>query len=201
MVPTFVHHTHWSVESVVVRGTSDPSLSSVCGRGRRVVETWTTHMSVQDIEDHGHRSRWSESWCSETPTSHYKVYNIIDGTVFKHVSSRKKTTLLDVTWSFLFPSPDPPNKKLSATYPKRLPIKTPHANVLVPGQISWAAKVSVILRLISVFHTTVSFHPFSSPHTVTIPFPWPFSSTICQMYLSGTCWVFNLALHWIFHSS
>jgi hypothetical protein len=44
------HHTHCSVESVVERGTSVPSLSSVCGTGRWVVETRTSHVSVQDIE-------------------------------------------------------------------------------------------------------------------------------------------------------
>ncbi len=44
------HYTHWSEESVTERGVVVPSLSSVRGRGRRVVDTWTTHMSIQDVE-------------------------------------------------------------------------------------------------------------------------------------------------------
>ncbi len=48
---------------------------------------------------------------------------------------------------------------------------------------------------ISVFHTTVSLHPFSSLHTSSNPFPRTFSSTI---YLSDTCWVFILTFHWLF---
>ena len=35
------HHTHYSVESVTERGTTSPSLFSMCGTGRRVVESWT----------------------------------------------------------------------------------------------------------------------------------------------------------------
>ncbi len=35
------HHTHCSVESVTERGKVVPSLYSVRGRGRQVVETWT----------------------------------------------------------------------------------------------------------------------------------------------------------------
>jgi hypothetical protein len=46
-------HTHFSVESVTERGASVPSLSSVCGTGRRVVEVRTVHVSVQDIEVEG----------------------------------------------------------------------------------------------------------------------------------------------------
>jgi hypothetical protein len=33
------HHTHCSVESVAERGAAGPSLSSVRGSGRRVIET------------------------------------------------------------------------------------------------------------------------------------------------------------------
>ncbi len=51
---------------------------------------------------------------------------------------------------------------------------------------------------ISVFHTTVSFHPLSSPPTSSIPFPRPFSSVI---HLRVTCWVFILSFHWVFFSS
>ena len=47
------HHTHWSVESVVERGATAPSLSSVCGRGRQGVETRTARVSAQDLEDSG----------------------------------------------------------------------------------------------------------------------------------------------------
>jgi hypothetical protein len=34
----------------VERGEATPSLSSVCGRGRRVVDTSTTHMSAKEVE-------------------------------------------------------------------------------------------------------------------------------------------------------
>jgi hypothetical protein len=33
-------------------------------------------MSAQGIEDRGHRSRWSDTCCSETPTAQYIIYNI-----------------------------------------------------------------------------------------------------------------------------
>jgi hypothetical protein len=105
------HHTHYSVESVAERGAAGPSLSSVCGRGRRVVETWTSHMSVQGIEDRGHRSRWSDVCFSETPTAQYIIYNIKRAVWKTHVVQRKKHTMLNVSWSFLFTSPAPPRKK------------------------------------------------------------------------------------------
>jgi hypothetical protein len=50
----------------------------------QVVETTTDHVSDQDIEVRGHRSRWSESWCRETPTDQYIIYNIKTGVVWKH---------------------------------------------------------------------------------------------------------------------
>jgi hypothetical protein len=70
------HHTHCSVESVVERGPADPLLSSVCGRGRRVVETSTVHMSVQGLEDRisDHRSRWSGGMLQRNP--HCSIYII-----------------------------------------------------------------------------------------------------------------------------
>ena len=41
-------------------------------------------------------------------------------------------------------------------------------------------RISIPLRtFISVFHTTVVVHPFSSLHTSSFPFPRTFSSTIC----------------------
>jgi hypothetical protein len=40
------HHTHCSVESVAERGAAAPSLSSVRGRGRQVVETGASHAVV-----------------------------------------------------------------------------------------------------------------------------------------------------------
>ena len=47
------HYTHLSVESVAKRGAAAPSLSSVCGRGRQVVETRTARVSAQGLEDSG----------------------------------------------------------------------------------------------------------------------------------------------------
>ncbi len=43
------------MESVSERSETGLTLSSVRERGRQVVETSTTHVSVQDIEDRGHR--------------------------------------------------------------------------------------------------------------------------------------------------
>ncbi len=83
------HHTHCSVESVVERGAGDPSLSSVCGRGCRVVETSTTHMSDQDLEDRINVLDGLEPCCSETPTDQYIIYNI-KGDVRKLESSFEK---------------------------------------------------------------------------------------------------------------
>ena len=70
------YHTHCSVESVVEQGAAAPSPSSMCGLGRRVVESGTAHVSVQVIEDRGHRSRLSVTCCSETSTEQYIIYNI-----------------------------------------------------------------------------------------------------------------------------
>ena len=50
---------------------------------------------------------------------------------------------------------------------------------------------------ISVFHTTLLFHPFSSFHTSSNSFLRTFSSVI---WLRGTCWVFIFVIHWIFRS-
>jgi hypothetical protein len=76
------HHTHCSGESVSEGGTVGPSLSSVYGRGRRVVETWTTYMSDQDIEDRGPRSfssfppltTWNNCRFSESPAIKRSVW-------------------------------------------------------------------------------------------------------------------------------
>jgi len=98
----------------------DLPLSSVCGRGRQVVETSTAHVSAQGIEDRGHRSRWSDACCSETPTAQYIIYNI-KRAVWKLVSScENDSAVCDL--EFLLPLP---RQKKSTTYPKHLPIKFP----------------------------------------------------------------------------
>ena len=53
------HHTHCSVESVVGRGAAAPSLSSVWGRGRQVVNT-STRAYCPEQRDSGTPSR--RSW-------------------------------------------------------------------------------------------------------------------------------------------
>ncbi len=70
------HHTYYSVESVTERYPVGPSLSSVCEGGRQVVETWTSHVFVQVIEDRGHPSWWSDTYYRETPTDQYIICNI-----------------------------------------------------------------------------------------------------------------------------
>ncbi len=61
-------------------------------------------------------------------------------------------------------------------------------------------RISIPLDLSSslVFHTSSSFHLFVSSHTVFRSFPRTFPSSFC---LSGTCWVFILAFHWLLCSS
>ncbi len=44
------HQTHCSVESVTERGAETPSLSSMCGTGRRVVEDEQRTHGVQGVE-------------------------------------------------------------------------------------------------------------------------------------------------------
>ena len=57
--------------------------------------------------------------------------------LFENTCSPSKTTLLYVTWSFLFPSPSVPDKgpkeKPSTTHPKRPLIKFPHYQCDTPG--------------------------------------------------------------------
>ncbi len=105
------HHTHCSVESVMERGVPTPSLSLVCGRDRRVVETWTTHMSVQVIEERRPHLRWSDTCCNETPTTQYIIYNI-KRTVWNSCHPAQ-TSQQHVTWSSSSHPPTPPRKKPS----------------------------------------------------------------------------------------
>jgi hypothetical protein len=86
------HHTHCSVE----------------------------YVSVQDIDDRGHRSRWSDTCCSETPTVQYIIY-YTKRTVRNLVSSCENDSAVRVL-EFPLALPRLP-KKLSTTYPKRLPIQ------------------------------------------------------------------------------
>ncbi len=73
------HHTHCSMESVTERGTTVPSLSSMCETGRRVVEPWTTHVYWPGRRGRGYFSRCSQTGWIETPTDQYMIYNIKNG--------------------------------------------------------------------------------------------------------------------------
>jgi hypothetical protein len=87
------HHTHCSVESVLVeQGTRPPSLSSVCGRGRQVVETRTSHVSAQVVTDRGPLRDGLKmlQWNLHCVTVQYMIYNM-KRTVRKLASSREKT--------------------------------------------------------------------------------------------------------------
>ncbi len=71
-----------------------PSLSSLCGRSRQVVE--------------GTPSWWSDSYCRETPTVQYIIYNIKRNVW--NSCRLPKTTQQYVTWSSSSPPPTPKNK-------------------------------------------------------------------------------------------
>jgi hypothetical protein len=115
------HHTHCSLESVVERGPGDPSLSSVCERGRRVVETSTGYMYAQGLEDRITVRDGLEVCCSETPTDQCIIYNI--KRVVRKLVSSCENDLTVLVLEFPLPLPRPPKKKFT-TYSKRLPIKT-----------------------------------------------------------------------------
>jgi hypothetical protein len=82
-------------------------LFSVWGRGRQVVETSTVHVSDQGIEDRGHRSRWSDACCSETPTDQYIIHNI-KRDVWELVLSCENDSVVR-TQEFLLPLPRSPS--------------------------------------------------------------------------------------------
>ena len=60
--------------------------------------------------------------------------------VCKLESSSEKRPCWTCPGTCSFPPPSP-RKKLSTTYPKRLPIKTSHTDVLAPGQILWTTPI------------------------------------------------------------
>ncbi len=66
------------------------------------------------------------------------------------------------------------------------------------GLIMTKASDMRIRPFFSVIHTSPSFHPFVSSHTVFTSFPRTFSSVFC---LGGTCWVFIVAFQWLLCSS
>ncbi len=98
------HHTQCSVESVVERGVVSPSLSSVGGRVHQVVETRTSHASVQ---------------------AQYIIYNTKKWGCLKSRVVQRKPTLLNVPCVFLIPAPPRPEKP-STTYPKKTPHQISH---------------------------------------------------------------------------
>ncbi len=101
----------------------------MCGRGRQVVKTSTLHVSTQDIEDRGHRSRWFQGWHNESPTVQHVIYNIKSGLFENTCRPVKKRTCW--TWPDVFSSPPhPPKKNHPQHTQKRLPIKLPFTSVL-----------------------------------------------------------------------
>jgi len=95
------HHTHCSVESVTERGTSDPSLSSMCGTGRRVVDAWTSHVSVQGIEVEGTFRYGLKHFPHRWP-------RLLDtGCVFTLCVVRKRSVIWSTTQSFELFEPQP----------------------------------------------------------------------------------------------
>jgi hypothetical protein len=124
------NHTHYSVESVMERVEVVPSLSSVCGRARQVVETWTVHVSDQGLEERGHLHdglkmlQWNLH-CSLYNMQHEKGCSETRVVLRKWLSST-------LPWSLLWPSPVPPRKK-STTYPKLSPHKISHHQCADPG--------------------------------------------------------------------
>ncbi len=136
-----MHKTPYPLLRVVRVGTRCSSPSSACSVWKR--SSSCRHLNNTHVcpgrRGRGHFSRCSETWWSETPTAQYIIYNIKKGCSETRVVLRKMTQQ-SVSWSFLFPSPAPPRKKLSTTYPKT----TPHQDLLItsvwprdrlPGQL------------------------------------------------------------------
>ena len=62
------------------------------------------------------------------------------------------------------PLPRSPKKKLSTTYPKHLPIKTPPTNVLAPGQIPWETPMHESTTMDTHTHTHTHRHTQTDRH-------------------------------------
>ena len=81
-----------------------------CELGRRVVEARTAHVSVQGIEDRGHRSRWPFAWLQRN--FHCAIYNInINTKGCLELASSAKTSRQSCPGVPL-PLPRPPKKKI-----------------------------------------------------------------------------------------
>ena len=77
------------------------------------------------------RSRWSETWCSVTPTDQHIIYEIKKGAVWKHVSySEKRPCCTWPQWCFHFPVPTPPRKTIH-----NLPKTSPYQDS--PSPMCW----------------------------------------------------------------
>ncbi len=95
-------------------------------------------MSSQVIEDRGHRSRWSDSYCSETPTAQYIIYNI--KTLFGNSCRPVKKQIILSCWTCpgVSSSPPPPPKEKNHPQPTQnvSPSNFP-SPVLWPRDISY----------------------------------------------------------------
>ena len=139
------YHTHCSVESVTERGAVVPSW--VCGRGRQVVVTWTVYVtvSVQVIENRGHRSWWSEDMLQRN--LHCSIYNIWHKNMgLSRFKSGRRTAKTDpaerdlvtvLSLPLLKPHPQPTQKHLPSrrpyhqyTDPGTVPDQSPSTNEL-----------------------------------------------------------------------
>ena len=124
-----MHKTPYQLFRGTLTERSDAGLHIVFSVWKRSwgAETTTSHVSAQGIEDRRHRSRWSEAWWIETPTVQYIIYNIKNGTVWKHVSPAKTTLMYfplpmtSVYPSFLAPTrgglPGGRNSKRTRSFP------------------------------------------------------------------------------------
>jgi hypothetical protein len=116
-------------------------------------------MSAQGIEDRGHRSRWSDTYCGETPTDQYIKYNI-KGAVWRLVSScENDSTVRDLEFP-LPPLPLPPLPKKNHPQPTQntSPSRLPHHQWADPGTDS----------LISP-HLRIKFNQLCGPHRGFVP--------------------------------
>ena len=124
------HHTHCSVESVMERGDTSPSLSQCVTQVDGLSKLEQHTCTVQGLEDRGHPSRWSEVMCSETSTAQHIIYNI-NRAVWN--SRRPAKTPRQSCPGVPLPLPHPPKKKIHNLPRNTSPSRLPHHQCVNPG--------------------------------------------------------------------
>jgi hypothetical protein len=115
----------------VERGAADPSLSSVCGRGRQGVKLEQRTCLSRTSRIGGTVRDGLKTWNSETPTPQYIIYNIKMG-LFKSARHPEKTDPAERVLTLSLPPPVPTRKNHPHPTQKRLPIKTSSSPMRCP---------------------------------------------------------------------